>query len=201
MNMDVILVKRFFSPEQAGYFARAGTIGRAVVFLPMPIALAMFPKVVSSGTVSRQNWNMLVKAMVFAAIMIAMAVGAGSLLPGLALRLMYNEKAPTPEMIWMVRVMMWAMSPLGLAYILLNFELAQHRFKPAVSLLCCAVLYVVLAGKWHDSVFQIAAVLAGVSVLALALLVLGLPWAGGSEKARDSRKDSSSDWKGSQLPG
>ena len=48
MMMDVLLVKHYV-PGEAESFARAATVARAIIFLPMPIALAMFPKVVSRG--------------------------------------------------------------------------------------------------------------------------------------------------------
>jgi hypothetical protein len=42
MNIDVMLIRHYL-PEEATRFARAATLGRAIIFLPMPIAFALFP--------------------------------------------------------------------------------------------------------------------------------------------------------------
>ena len=181
MNADIVMVKHFFPPREAGLFARAGTIGRSLVFLPMPIALAMFPKVTSTGQASRHDWVTLLKSVLFAGFVVVAAAIAFSLITKLALLGLFHDRAPTPEMVKLVRCVIWAMSPLGLVFVLANFEMAQHRFAAALLLLPCAVAYVVGVTLWHASVFQVAAVLAAVSVAAMVALAAGLPW----RKARD----------------
>lgn len=176
MNADIVMVKHFFKPLDAGFFARAGTIGRSLVFLPMPIALAMFPKVTSAGEASRHDWVTLLKSVLFAAVVVVPVVIVFSLIPRIALLVLFNDRAPTPEMVKLVRCVIWAMSPLGLAFVLANFEMAQHRFGAALLLVPCAIAYVVGVSVWHASVFQVAAVLAAVSVTATVLLAMGLPW-------------------------
>ena len=176
MNADIIMVKHYFEPTQAGLFARAGTIGRSIIFLPMPIALAMFPKVASHGTVSEHNWKTLLKAVLLAGVLIVGAVAAFSLLAKWALLLLFNDRAPTADMIRLVRYVMWAMSPLSMVFLLMNFELARHRFRQAVLLLPCAVVYVLGVARWHDTVLEVAGVLAVVNLSAVVLLAAGLPW-------------------------
>ena len=142
----------------------------------MPIALAMFPKVASDGAVSEHNWKTLLKAVLLAGVLIAGAVAAFSLLAKWALLLLFNDRAPTDEMIRLVRYVMWAMSPLSMVFLLMNFELARHRFRRAVLLLPCAVAYVLGVARWHDTVLEVAAVLAVVNLAAVVLLAAGLPW-------------------------
>ena len=58
---DVVLVKHYFDPVQVGP-VRAGRrrSARTVFFLPMPIAMALFPKVASTGTIEDQgSWKNL----------------------------------------------------------------------------------------------------------------------------------------------
>jgi O-antigen/teichoic acid export membrane protein len=176
MNADGILVKHYFSPEEAGLFGRAGLIGRSVIFLPMPIAIAMFPKVTSAGDTSAQSWSTMVKAMLFAVLVIAVEVAVFSMVPHLALLVLFRDHSPSPEMIRLVRAVLWAMSPLGLVYVLMNFEMAQHRFRAALWLVPCGLGYILGVVIWHETVFQVAAVLGAMSALATVLLVFGLPW-------------------------
>jgi O-antigen/teichoic acid export membrane protein len=172
MNADMILVKHFFDPDQAGQFAQAATIGRSIIFLPMPIALAMFPKVISMGATSQSSRRTLVLALGMVVALIGAAALAVSLWPWLPLRVMYNVKAPTPEQLHLVRCVIWAMAPLGLVYLLMNFELAQHRFSAMPGLLILAWCYVTGVGFLHASLLQVVGVLALVSVLAAALFAV-----------------------------
>jgi O-antigen/teichoic acid export membrane protein len=168
MNSDVMLV-RHFQPDEAGLFSRAATIGRSVVFLPMPIAMAMFPKVISSGGSTHGSRTTLLHAFGLVALLIGAAVAATCALPWLPLRVLYDVSEPTPEMIHLVRVVTLAMSPLGLTYLLLNFEMAQHRFQTIPWLLILATAYLGGVALWHDTVNQIILVLGAVSLLSAIL--------------------------------
>jgi len=170
MNADVILVKHFFDPETAGGFARAATIARIVVFFPQPVAAAMFPKVVSAGFTSRAQRRTLWRAIAVSAVLIGASVLACCLAPGLALRLVYGDSAPAAEALRLVRTVTIVLSPLGLAFLLMNFEIAQRRFAVVGPLLAGAAAYLAGVSMWHGSVWQIVAVIGVCSLAATAAL-------------------------------
>jgi O-antigen/teichoic acid export membrane protein len=163
MNSDLMLV-RHFHPDEAGYFAQAATIGRSVIFLPMPIAMALFPKVISSGLASADSRRTLARALLMALGLIASAVIMVWLLPWLPLRILFGVKEPTPESLALVRWVCLAMSPLGLTYLLLHFEMAQHRFEAVPWLIACALAYVGGVYLWHDTVLHIVVALGGAAL-------------------------------------
>lgn len=170
MNSDVMLV-RHFHPSEAGEFAWAATIGRSVVFLPMPIVMAMFPKVISAGDSSQSSRLILLKALAMVVGMIGVGVGISLIWPWLPLLILYGVKHPSPELLHLVRMVMLAMCPLGISYLLLHFEMAQHRFGTVPWLIVLAIAYIGGAMLWHDSVLMIVAVL-GTVATASALLYL-----------------------------
>ncbi|MBP7829637.1 MAG: HAD-IIIA family hydrolase [Kiritimatiellae bacterium] len=176
MNADLILVRGLFTPEAAQPFARAATIGRSVVFVSIPIALAMFPKVTSAGEVAAGSRGTLGRAFAFASLVILLAVGAVSFWPALPLRILFKVADPDAELVRLVRTVTWAMSPLGLAYLAMHFELAQHRFRPALPLLACAAAYVLAVALRHGEVGHVVQALAASSWLAVIWLLAGLPW-------------------------
>jgi O-antigen/teichoic acid export membrane protein len=45
LNLDVVLVKHYFDPVSAGYYAAAATAGKMVFFIPSAIGTLMFPRV------------------------------------------------------------------------------------------------------------------------------------------------------------
>jgi O-antigen/teichoic acid export membrane protein len=175
MNADILIVKHYFSPDQTGFYARAGTIGRTIIFLPTPIAGALFPKTVSNGDMSAWHIRLLWKALFYTAIIIIPAALVCTLFPQLPLGVLYSDWQPDAAMCRLVRCTIWAMTPLSLAFIIMNFELSQNRFRIAVPLILCMAGYLAGVSIWHASVLQIIAVLAIVSVLALLALVKSLP--------------------------
>lgn len=170
MNSDVMLV-RHFHPAAAGEYAWAATIGRSIVFLPMPIAMAMFPKVISAGAISRSSRLTLLKALGMVLGMIGLGVSVSLIWPWLPLWILYGIRDPSPELEQLVRAVMLAMCPLGVAYLLLNFEMAQHRFRTVPWLLTLAGAYVGGVWVWHETVMSVILVLGLVS-LASAMLYL-----------------------------
>ena len=176
MNADMLIVKHYFSPDQSGFYARAATIGRMIIFLPMPIAGALFPKTVSNGATSAQHNRLLWKALFYTAIIIVPGAMVCAFFPQLPLGILYHDWQPDAAMCRLVRCTIWAMSPLGLAFIIVNFELSQNRFRIIMPLILCVAGYLIGVTLWHNTVFQIVAVLATVSVLALLALVGCLRW-------------------------
>ncbi len=170
MNGDVVLAKIFFPPEIAGMFARAANIARAVVFLPMPIALAMFPKVVDAGpATTANNRRTLQSAFLYTLVLVTASVAVCSLAAGLLWRL-FTGVAGTAEELRMMRRLAWALAPLGPAYLLLNYELARKCFRAAGWLALIAAAYIGAAVLFHRTPTQIVIALAGASFAAAAVL-------------------------------
>lgn len=164
-NADVLMVKYYFSPEQAGVFAKAAMVARIVVFLPGPIAAAMFPKVTSGGESSQANRRILNKAVVISSVIAGGVSLICVVMPGLMLRLLGGGIQPGQEAI--LRGMALALAPLTVVMLLLNYELAQRRFGIMIPLFICAVGYLGGVGFWHETLLQVVMVLGVVSVAAL----------------------------------
>jgi len=62
---------------------------------------------------------------------------------------------PSATMMSLVRCMFWAMSPLSLAFIIMNYQMAQNRFKMLFLLPVCAVFYLAGVAIWHDYVSKL----------------------------------------------
>ena len=181
MNADVALVKIFFSPEDAGEFAQAATIARSIVFLPVPIAAAMFPKVVSAGLSTASDRVILVKSVVFTGSLILFA-GVACTLAASPIWRFFTGESPTPDALRLVRWMIWALSPLGLTFLLMNFELAQRRFRAPLSLLLLAAAYIVGVSIWHDTYWQVLTLITGLTITSLLLMSVDV-LRGGSKRS------------------
>ena len=176
MNLDTALAKHYFDAETAGLFAKAATIARTAVFLPVPIATALFPKVTSEGHLTDDSWGLLGRALAFAGLLIAAVAGACLLFPQLPWTILYGRwpAGDAAAAAALTRAMVLAMSPLALAYLLLNFEMAQQRFFWCYGLVPCGFAYVGAVARFHAHPGQIAAVLGALNLVAAGLLLAGV---------------------------
>ncbi|MDD2236813.1 MAG: hypothetical protein PHP44_06510 [Kiritimatiellae bacterium] len=155
MTGDIVLVKIFF-PNEADYgpYSRASTIARMLIFLSQPIANALFPKVISRGSRSNAHTNTLWRAITLSSLIIGAAVVFCLAIPRFPLFLLYHVKNADARLLLMVRSVSVAMAPLGLAFILLNFEMAQHRFTAIPYLLVFALVLIFGTVFFHQNLRQ-----------------------------------------------
>jgi hypothetical protein len=174
MNADIVLVKIFF-PEDEFYapYARASVIGRLIVFLSQPLAGALFPKVVARKGMTPESLGLLLRATVLAAVLIGAVTGFFLLFPRLPLLLLFDDFAAPPNTVFLVRAVCAGMAPLGLVFLIMNFELAQNRFGLIVPLGLSAAVYVIGFSLHHPSPVW-AAVWLWIAAPAAALSLIGL---------------------------
>ena len=174
MNADVVAAKHYFPAEQAGTYAVAAMVGRIILFLPQPIVMAMFPKVVSGGEVTRASWRTLGKAIVLASVVLGGTALLCSVFAETVLRVLSGHSSP--ELVSLARLLVWGLCPLSLTFFIMNFELAQRRITVVVPLLACAIGYLVCLARWHASMQQVAIALVVAATVALLTTVACLPW-------------------------
>ena len=174
MNLDVTLAAHYFGTAASATFAKAATIARTAVFLPQPVALALFPKVASDGTVPADAPRLLRRALAFAGLLIAGAAAVCCLFPILPWTILYGAPDPTEtaEAYAALRAMTLAFVPLAFTYLLLHYETAQRRFRASFALVPAAAFYLVALTLRHTALLDIPAYLAVASLLSLLPLAL-----------------------------
>lgn len=156
MTADVILVKHYLPDDTE--FAYAATLGRIVVFLSGAIVMAMFPKVASSGGSTDAQRAIYNRSMVYTLVFIAAAVIGCVVFPGLLSRILFGISDAS---VYLKRTIGWMAVVMGfstLLNVIVQFLLAQRRFKPAAWVIVFAVLYLVGAARFHATAWQIIAV-------------------------------------------
>jgi cyanate permease len=94
------------------------------------------------------------------------------LVPGFLLTVLARGAQPGQAEI--LRGMVLALAPLTLVMVVLNYELAQRRFRIMIPLFLCAGGYLLGVMRWHETPLQVVAVLGVMSVAALGLSLLVL---------------------------
>ena len=181
MNIDVVLVKHYL-PEETG-FAVAATLGRIVPFLSATVAVAMFPKVASSGGTTVVHRRIFFQSLGFTALFVVVAATGCFLFPQLLLRIL-GLRDITESTVFLTRLMVLAMSASALLNVVVQFLLAQRRFKEMIPVVVAGFLYLLSARFFHSTAGQIAAA-AGIFNFSALLLGLWVVLRRGSVRGRD----------------
>ena len=107
MNADIILFPRLLSGEDFEVYGKAATLARTILFLPLPVALAMFPRAV----VSSRRIILLGPVIFSLAACIAGAIFM-TLWPEIPLKLMYGVEGEAYNVI--LQRYVWAVIPVAL---------------------------------------------------------------------------------------
>jgi len=172
---DTILVKAWFSKTDADFYVSAGTLSRALMWLVLPLAAVMFPRIVHSAAKAEKSDLMGKVLLATAALAIAGALGLSIVGPWVV-RFVY-----TPDFVQVASSLLpWyaaAMVPLALANVLLNNLLARpaSSLVPALCIFGVAVAYLVALTRFHDQLVTVLQVL-GLSNLALLAVCGWFTW-------------------------
>ena len=136
---DTMFAKAFFSGNAMASYVAAGTLSRALLWLVLPLATVMFPKIVHA-TVRSEKSNLLGIVLLGTAVL-ALGGAAGLCLVGpFVVKLVY-----TPAYVALTtKLLPWyagAMIPLALANVLVNDLMARSRFKVVLPMVLVAVAY------------------------------------------------------------
>ena len=130
--------KAYFSPDAMKPYVAAGTLSRGVLWLVMPLAAVMFPKLVHSNAKGQKSD--LLKIVVIGTVIIGIGGMLGLWLLGrIPVRMLFKAEDVAPTM----ALIPWyagAMVPLAVANVLVNDLLARSRFGvvPWIVLLAAA---------------------------------------------------------------
>jgi O-antigen/teichoic acid export membrane protein len=166
-QFDLVLVKHLFSSDMVGTYAVAAVFGRAIMYLPAGLILALFPLVAENHALNRNQVPVLWKALTYTLLL----SGCGTLLywlfPEAVLGLLfggkYLEAAP------LLAYYGVAMLPMALLLITMNFHIARGHGRVWVVIALGAVVEVLAICVWHENFAQILRALCTGGLVALFL--------------------------------
>ncbi len=148
-NLDIALVRHFYGDvgeglKLAGYYATASIVGKAFLFLPLGITLALFPKVARKKATGEDPLPILKRGLIIELVLSAIGIiGCFVLAPFVAL---FLGKTSAPELIALIRMFGIAITPVAATTILVNYNLANERHRFIWLLLPLTLL--TFAGIW-----------------------------------------------------
>ena len=161
-NVDILMVKHFFPPVQAGYYSVAQMIGKIILFLPGAVTIVMFPKISEHHARKENTKKMLKKGLLITGLVCFSASIFCVAFPNFVLRILAGKIYP--ECLPLVMPFAVSMGFFSLDSVFLYYYLAIHRTKEILFFCAIMVLQVILILFFHSTLLEVLYVLIACSV-------------------------------------
>ncbi|HEX8965627.1 MAG TPA: oligosaccharide flippase family protein [Patescibacteria group bacterium] len=154
VTTDIIMVKHFFNPTQAGIYAGLSLVGRVIFFLSAPISTVMFPLVVHKRAKNEAYHNIFMLSLLLV------------FLPSLAMTIFYFLFPSFSISFFLKNKSYLTVAPMlgyfgifvtlyALLSVLTNFFLSIKKTAVAIPLVLSALLQAVLIWIFHATIFEV----------------------------------------------
>ena len=166
-NMDMIMVKHYFTAAETGTYSAAVVIGRIAYFLPATIVAVLFP-VVSAEHARGENTHKFLWVSLFLTFLISGSVAVVFyMFPGFIVKILFGAKYLPAQSL--LKITVFSMMFLSLITVVANYSLAKRKWLFLVPLLIGVVLEPVIIYLFHLSLKRVA-----LSVMILMAVVFAI---------------------------
>lgn len=163
VSFDMVWVKYFFDPTQAGFYSIAQMVGKIFLFLPGAISVVMFPKTAGLNAKNEDTYPTLKKSLLYAGGLSVMANVVYNVFPSLMLRLLTGKMFP--ESVILGRLFGVSMSFFALLYILITYSLSIKNLHFIKYLILFTLLQSIAIILFHKDTIHIQWILCINSIL------------------------------------
>jgi O-antigen/teichoic acid export membrane protein len=157
-QLDMILVKYYFPPQEAGLYAAASILGKAVLYLPGGIVVALYPMTAENHARGESSVNLLVQAFVVAAALCTAGAFFYLVFGESVVTALYGERYQEAGVL--LKYYGFAILPMALILVIEHFLIAKRRVLFAYLFLTVAPLQIGAIYWLHDSLLTVLAVIA-----------------------------------------
>lgn len=163
VNMDMILVKYYFSPSDSGVYSLAQMVGKIFLFLPAAISFVLFPRTSALNAENADTSSTLKKSLVYGALLCVSAVAFYNIFPVFTLKVLTGKV--NSESIVLGRLFSFSMSFFALSFILITYALSIKNFRFLKYLVVSFITQLLAIVLWHENLFGVQIILCINSVL------------------------------------
>ncbi len=170
MSIDVMAVKKFFSPETAGQYIAVSTIAKIIFYVTGSISTVMFPLITEQQTRGEKHYGTLIFSVLFTLLGSLILLGTYYIFQEKIVTALYGEEYRAlghllPEVGWLV---VW----LALVNLLVNYFMSIKTFKFTIYFALITVAEVIALYLHHDSIEEVVRVLQIGTGLLFALMLV-----------------------------
>lgn len=157
VSSDMVLIKRYFSPADAGEYSLAQMVGKIFLFLPGAISIVMFPRTSGLHAKNMDTAHTLKKSLLYAFILCAAAAICYNFFPSLLLRILTGKT--TESAVILGRMFSFSMSLFSLLFIVISYFLSKKDLRFVKWLVAFTILQIGLIILFHANLFMVQSVL------------------------------------------
>lgn len=164
LNIDVILVKHYFSPFEAGSYAAISTIAKIILYVTSPIAAVMFPMISERTTKGDKHYSIFFFSLIFVIVGSLIILGIYVIAPAKVISLLYGNQYIGYY---------YLLPEIGLAFVLYslinlmaNYYMVVKNFAFVWFFAIVLLLEIVAISLFHSSIILVVRII----VLSLSLL-------------------------------
>jgi O-antigen/teichoic acid export membrane protein len=172
-QIDMIMVKHFFSAQDAGIYAAASILGKAVMYLPGGISLALFPMVAEKHADGEISMDLFLQAVLITVVLCTIGSVLYYYFSDLIIFLLYGKDYQSAALI--LKYFGFAMFPMALIMVAEHFLIAMGRVVFAYLFMILVPLQIVAFYFYHETLLNIVYIMI-ISGILLFLIGYGLMW-------------------------
>jgi O-antigen/teichoic acid export membrane protein len=170
-NIDILLVKHFFSPELAGLYAAVALVGRVLYFAAWSVVSAMFP-ISAAAKPREEDPNVILVPLLFVLVIAVVFVLAVSFFPTLIMHAIFGGGFSEGEPLLMLYAV--ATGLYALSVVLMAYEMSRRIANTGWLQLVFSGVLVLGIGVFHDTLRDVIVV--QIVLMALMLLLVSFPF-------------------------
>jgi O-antigen/teichoic acid export membrane protein len=172
-QIDMVLVKYFFSEQDAGLYAAASILGKAAMYLPGGVTMALFPMVAENHAKGTSSSNLMFQAVNITALLSLIGALFYYFFADYIILFLYGADYKDASII--LKYFGFAILPMSLIMVAEYFLIAMGRVLFAYLFILVAPLQAIAIYYYHDTLLNVVTVLF-VSGAVLVLVGYGLLW-------------------------
>jgi O-antigen/teichoic acid export membrane protein len=169
-NVDIVLVKHFLSPEEAGYYAAASLLGKIIFFLAGPISFVMFPKASEEHTLKRRSTLLLRESLFYTLVISFLGVIAYFVSPSFIISSLFGSEfyAAVP----LIGLFGIAMAFYSMSNVIIMFNMATKNMKFLPFLALATLAEAFLITMFHYDLITVTKIITLTMTALFAILLL-----------------------------
>lgn len=173
-QLDIVLVNHYYNNYDAGVYAAAAILGKAVMYLPAAVAIALFPLVAEKEALNQGSARLFFNAMFLTIILSGAAALFYFLFANSIVTLFYGQKYHGAAEL--LRFYGFAIMPMALIMVAEHFLIAKGRIVFAYVMMAGIPFVLMAVHAYHNSLMNMVVILA---VCGWGLVIAGFGFIGG----------------------
>lgn len=170
-NIDILLVKHFFPPEQAGLYAAVALVGRVLYFAAWSVVSAMFP-ISAAAKPREEDPNVILVPLLFVLGIAVVFVLVLSFFPGLIVETIFGGGFSHAEPLLALYAV--ATGLYALSVVLMAYEMSRRIANTGWLQLAFSGVLIIAIGIFHAALRDV--IMVQIVLMAFLLLVVSFPF-------------------------